>query len=43
MLKQEIIFSKKRRTLTEPLKLTEPHYMFCGTLLRSTVVDYHLI
>jgi len=23
---------KKRGTLTEPLKLTQPHYMFCGTL-----------
>jgi len=32
-MKQEIISPKiKRGTLTEPLKLTEPHYMFCGTL-----------
>jgi len=30
-LQQEIISPEKRGTLTEPLKLTEPHYMFCGT------------
>jgi len=32
-LKQEIIYPKKKRgTFTEPLKLTEPHYLFCGPL-----------
>jgi len=29
--KAKILSPKKRGTLTEPLKLTEPHYMFCGT------------
>jgi len=28
----KIISPKKRRTLMEPLKLTEPHCMFCETL-----------
>jgi len=30
-LKQKVISPKKRGTLTELLKLTEPHYMSCGT------------
>jgi len=35
-------FSKKRRTLTEPWKLAEPHYMFCETLgFRGTPVEEH--
>jgi len=38
MLKQEIMFPKKRGMLTEPVKLTEPHYMFCGPLLQNTEV-----
>jgi len=29
---QEIISPEKRGTLMEPLKHTEPHYVFCGTL-----------
>jgi len=42
MLKQKIISSKKRGTLTESLKLTEPHYMFRGTLgFRGTPVEEH--
>jgi len=31
LLKQKIISPEKRGTLTEPLKLMEPHYKFCGT------------
>jgi len=38
----KIIFSIKRGTLTKPMKLTEPHYMFCGTLgFRGTPVEEH--
>jgi len=35
-------FPTKRGTLTETLKLTKPHYMFCGTLgLRGTPDEEH--
>jgi len=38
----KIISPIKRGTLTEPMKLTEPHYMFCGTLgFRGTPVEEH--
>jgi len=39
-----MISLEKRGTLTEPLKLTEPHchYMFCKTLkLHGTFVEEH--
>jgi len=48
-LKQKIISPKKRGTLTEPLKLTEPHYIFCVTqgfvepLLKSIDLVQHLV
>jgi len=42
ILKQEIIFLKKRGTLMEPLKLMEPRYVFYGTLgFRGTPVEEH--
>jgi len=40
-LKQEISSPQKQGTLTEPLKLTEPHYVLCGTLGFGPLIEEH--
>jgi len=43
ILKQKINFPKNRGALMEPLKLTEPHSMFCGTPALDESADWALL